>query len=440
MFVNILGTKNRRVCMRILIKNANVISMEEKRPKLEENTDILIEDTRIKKIEKEINENADKVIQASGKIVMPGLINTHAHVPMSIFRETVDGYITQDWLEKKIWPMEDKMTKEDIYYASLLSFVEMIKTGTTTINDMYFMTEEIINAAIEAGVRMQTTRTLMDMTGDGDTRIEELKELLNLYQEKQDNITFNIGIHGFYTTNDEYLKKCVHLAKEYHLPIHIHFCENDQEAEDIKNQYQVQSPVELIKRYFKGMHVILAHAVKLTKQEIEELSKENISIAHCPVSNLKLGCGTSDITSMEENGITVSLGTDGQGSGSNLDLFETMKFTALLQKGITKDPTKLPAYEVLKMATINGAKALGLDAVGSLEEGKKADIIILNVEEAVSQPVNNIFSEIVYNIKGTNVETTIINGKILMENRKIKKIDEKSIYEECNRIICRIQN
>ena len=426
--------------MRILIKNANVISMEEKRPKLEENTDILIEDTRIKKIEKEINENADKVIQASGKIVMPGLINTHAHVPMSIFRETVDGYITQDWLEKKIWPMEDKMTKEDIYYASLLSFVEMIKTGTTTINDMYFMTEEIINAAIEAGVRMQTTRTLMDMTGDGDTRIQELKELLNLYQEKQDNITFNIGIHGFYTTNDAYLKKCVHLAKEYHLPIHIHFCENDQEAEDIKNQYQVQSPVELIKRYFKGMHVILAHAVKLTKQEIEELSKENISIAHCPVSNLKLGCGTSDITSMEEKGITVSLGTDGQGSGSNLDLFETMKFTALLQKGITKDPTKLPAYEVLKMATINGAKALGLDEVGSLEEGKKADMIILNVEEAVSQPVNNIFSEIVYNIKGTNVETTIINGKILMENRKMKKIDEKSIYEECKRIICRIQN
>lgn len=440
MFVNILGTKNRRVYMRILIKNANVISMEEKRPKLEENTDILIEDTRIKKIEKEINENADKVIQASGKIVMPGLINTHAHVPMSIFRETVDGYITQDWLEKKIWPMEDKLTKEDIYYASLLSFVEMIKTGTTTINDMYFMTEEIINAAIEAGVRMQTTRTLMDMTGDGDTRIQELKELLNIYQEKQDNITFNIGIHGFYTTNDAYLKKCVHLAKEYHLPIHIHFCENDQEAEDIKNQYQVQSPVELIKRYFKGIHVILAHAVKLTKQEIEELSKENISISHCPVSNLKLGCGISDITSMKENGITVSLGTDGQGSGSNLDLFETMKFTALLQKGITKDPTKLPAYEVLKMATINGAKALGLDEVGSLEEGKKADMIILNVEEAVSQPVNNIFSEIVYNIKGTNVETTIINGKILMENRKMKKIDEKSIYEECKRIICRIQN
>ena len=426
--------------MRILIKNANVISMDEKRPKWEKDTDILIEDTRIKKMGRGISENANKVIDASGKIVMPGLINTHSHVPMSIFRETVDGYMTQDWLEKKIWPMEDKMSKEDIYDASLLSFIEMIKTGTTTINDMYFMTEEIMKAATETGVRIQTTRTLMDMAGDGDTRIEELKKLLNTYQGKQENITFNIGIHGFYTTNDEYIKKCVVLAKQYDLPVHIHFCENGKEAEDIKTQYQVESPVELIKRYFKGMHVILAHAVKLTKQEIEELAKEDIDIAHCPVSNLKLGCGIADITSMQENGITVSLGTDGQGSGSNLDLFETMKFTALLQKGINEDPMKLSAYEVLKMATINGAKALGLQEVGSLEEGKKADMIILNLEDAISQPVNNIFAQIVYNVKGTNVETTIINGKILMENRKIKKIDEKSIYEECNRIICRIQN
>lgn len=426
--------------MRILIKNANVISMDEKRPKWEKDTDILIEDTRIKKMGRGISENANKVIDASGKIVMPGLINTHSHVPMSIFRETVDGYMTQDWLEKKIWPMEDKMSKEDIYDASLLSFIEMIKTGTTTINDMYFMTEEIMKAATETGVRIQTTRTLMDMTGDGDTRIEELKKLLNTYQGKQENITFNIGIHGFYTTNDEYIKKCVVLAKQYDLPVHIHFCENRKEVEDIKTQYQVESPVELIKRYFKGMHVILAHAVKLTKQEIEELAKEDIDIAHCPVSNLKLGCGIADITSMQENGITVSLGTDGQGSGSNLDLFETMKFTALLQKGINEDPMKLSAYEVLKMATINGAKALGLQEVGSLEEGKKADMIILNLEDAISQPVNNIFAQIVYNVKGTNVETTIINGKILMENRKIKKIDEKSIYEECNRIICRIQN
>lgn len=245
---------------------------------------------------------------------MPGLINTHAHVPMSIFRETVDGYGTQDWLEKEIWPMEEKMTKEDIYKASLLSCIEMIKTGTTTINDMYFMTEEIIKAAKDTGIRMQTTRTLMDVTGNGEIRIEELEKLLTQYQGTYENITFNIGIHGFYTTNDAYILKCVELAKKYQLPIHIHFCENTKEVEDIKKQYKVASPVELIKRYFKETAVILAHSVKLTKEEIDELAHEKIYISHCPVSNLKLGCGVADITAMQENGITVSLGTDGQGS------------------------------------------------------------------------------------------------------------------------------
>ncbi|MBO5478348.1 MAG: amidohydrolase [Clostridia bacterium] len=427
--------------MKILIKNANLISMDSKREKIEEGIDILIEDKLIKKINTDIKENVDKVIDATGKVVMPGLINTHSHVPMSIFRETVDGYITQDWLEQKIWPMEDKLTKNDIYYASLLSFIEMIKTGTTTINDMYFMTEEIIKAAFEAGIRLQTTRTLMDLTGDGDVRIKELEELIKEYSSKDEKITFNIGIHGFYTSNDAYIPKCVELAKKYNLPIHIHFCENSKEVEDIKKGYEVQSPVELIKRYFKGMHIILAHSVKLTQEEIIELAKEDIYVSHCPVSNLKLGCGIAKITNMQENGITVSLGTDGQGSGSNLDLFETMKFTALLQKGIQENPKLLPAYEVLKMATINGAKALGLeDSIGSITEEKIADIIILNLEEVTTKPLNDTFAEIVYNIKGTNVETTIIGGDILMENRKLRKIDEKNIYEECNQVIYRIQN
>ena len=204
--------------------------------------------------------------------------------------------------------------------------------------------------------------------------------------------------------------------------------------------YNVLSPIELIKQYFKGMHVILAHSVKLTKQEIYELSKEKIYISHCPVSNLKLGCGVANIISMKEHGITVSLGTDGQGSGSNLDLFETMKLTALLQKGIYENPKKMSAYEVLEMAKINGAKTLGLEEIGSIKQGKKADIIIINLNEVIQKPINNIFAELVYNVKGVNVETTIVGGNILMENRKLEKIDEKSIYNECNRIICRIQN
>lgn len=426
--------------MNILIKNCNLISMSEDKEKLEENIDILIKNEKIEDIAKNIETKVDKVIDAKGKVVMPGLINTHAHVPMSIFRETLDGYNLQDWLEKKIWPMEDKLTDEDIYYASLLSFIEMIKTGTTTINDMYFMQEEIIKAALRTGARLQTTRTLVDITGDGEERLEELEKLIKRYKDTESNITINVGIHGFYTSNAPYIEKCVALARKYNLLVHIHFCENSKEKEDIKKAYSVESPVELIKKYFKGLHVVLAHSVKLTKEEIEELKAENVYVSHCPVSNLKLGCGIANISYMLENGITVSLGTDGQGSGSNLDLFETMKYTALLQKGILENPKKLPAYEVLKMATINGAKALELEEkIGTIEKGKNADIIILDLNTVTTSPINNVFAEIVYNVKGTNVETTIINGKVVMENRELNGINEKEIYEKCEQIINRIK-
>lgn len=426
--------------MNILIKNATLISMSETREKIEENVDIKIEENKIIKIGKNLDSNnIDKTIDATGKVVMPGLINTHSHVPMSIFRETVDGFALQDWLTKKIWPMEDKLTREDSYNASKLSFIEMIETGTTTINDMYFMTEEIIQAAIETGVRFQTSRTLMSVNEeDGLRRIQEFNELLEKYRGKSDLITFNVGIHGLYTTNKQYVEKCIQIAKEKELSVHMHFCENNKEVEDIKNIYG-ENPIDVLEKEFVGMKTILAHCVKLTKEEIKKLSNLDVSISHCPISNLKLGCGIANISEMLEQGINITLGTDGQGSGSNLDLFETMKFTALLQKGIKEDATELPAYEVLKMATINGAKALDLEKqIGSVEEGKIADIIIINLNNVVTNPVNDLCADIVYNAKGSNVETTIINGKVLMENRKIS-FNEKDIFEKCKNIINRIK-
>ncbi len=423
--------------MRVLIKNCNLISMSENRKKYEENIDLLIEDKQITRIDKGIEEKVDKVIDATGKIIMPGLINTHSHISMSIFRETVDGYKTQDWLKEKIWPMEDKLQEEDIYWATLLSCIEMIKTGTTTINDMYFMTDKIIEAALETGIRLQTTRTLMGYEEKDDQRLKELEELIEKYN--QDTISFNVGIHGLYTSNEQYVKKCIEFAENKNLPIHMHFCENEQEREDIKRDYNVKTPVEVILRDFKCTHNILAHSVKLDEQDIKVLSKTNSYISHCPVSNLKLGCGIAKIKEMLENGLCVSLGTDGQGSGSNLDMFETMKFTALLQKGVNENPELLPAYEILKMATINGAKALKLDKeIGSIEIGKKADIIMINVNNILTQPINNVFAEIVYNVKGTDVEMTMINGKIIMKNKELEGIKETQICEKCNQIIQRI--
>ena len=233
--------------MNTLIKNATLISMSNKREKIEENIDIRIEKNKIKEIGKKLNlDGIDKVIDATGKVVMPGLINTHAHVPMSIFRETVDGYSLQEWLTKKIWPMEDKLTNVDIYNASILSFIEMIKTGTTTINDMYFMTEDIIKAAKETKIRLQTSRTLMGVNDEeGQKRIEELNSLLEKYQNKDELITFNVGIHGLYTSSKEYVKKCITFAKEKELPIHMHFCENEKEVEDIKKAYN-SMPIKVL--------------------------------------------------------------------------------------------------------------------------------------------------------------------------------------------------
>lgn len=430
--------------MKLGIKNATLISMDETRKQVEEQIDIYVEDGQIKNIGKnlkELDENI-KIIDAKKKVVMPGLINTHAHIPMSIFRETLDGYNLQEWLNDKIWPMEDKLQEQDIYYASYLSFIEMIKTGCTTINDMYFMTDEIIKAMEETGIRLQTTRTLQDIDGveAGEKRLQELQRLIDKYKNKNSKLTFNVGIHGLYTSSLQYVQKCIEFAKKNNLHIHMHFCENQKEVEDIKNNYN-KEPMQVLLQEFKNVKTILAHCVKLENEDIENLKNMDISVAHCPVSNLKLGCGIAKISEMIEDGINVSIGTDGQGSGSNLDLFEAMKYTALLQKGVTENPKLLPAYEVLKMATINGAKTLGLeDKVGSIEIGKRADIIIIDLDTVLTKPVNNIVSEIVYNVKGNNVCTTIVDGNILMEDRKLTKNIENDVALKCDNIIKRISN
>lgn len=417
--------------MKILIKNCTLVSMDENRSKIEKNKDVLIQDNCIVEIGDGLTkENIDKIIDAKENVLMPGLVNAHCHVAMSLFRETVDGYNLQDWLNKKIWPIEDKLTMEDIYHASLLSFVEMIETGTTLVNDMYFMAEETIKAAKEMGVRLQTTRSLLNIgkDNDGENRLKEIEELMKKYANEE-LITINVGLHSLYTSTKDYAAKCMRFAKEKNIPLHIHFCENAKEIEDIQNTYH-ESPMEMIKRELPNNKTILAHCVKLTDEDIEQLAKINatISIATCPVSNLKLGCGIAPINKMLQERLNVCIGTDGQGSGCSLDIFEQMKLAALLQKGIQEKPELMPAYEVLKMATINGARALGLEnKVGSITVGKRADVILINMHDTLTTPMNDILSELVYNIKGSNVLTTIINGKILMEDRKLLIANKKKI-------------
>lgn len=420
-----------------VIKNGTVVTMDLTRKEKYEKLDIVIENNKIKSLEKNYTGYFDEEIDATGKIVMPGLINSHTHLGMSIFRGTNDNLELNDWLTKKIWPIEDQLTEEDIYYTTLLSCIEMIKTGTTTCNDMYFNCNGSIKAIKEAKVRSVFSRCLMDSDKQGKERIEEFKQLLE-ENKAEELITFAVAPHAFYTCSKEYLKSCSDLALKLNLPLHIHFCETEDEVKGIEESYQ-KDPVRALEEV--GMlrnKLILAHATFIDKN-LDKLKGKDISFVHNPISNLNLGCGIADIIKYKDY-VNVCLGTDGQGSGNNMNLFYHMSITDLLQKGFHKDSTVMNSYEVLQMSTINGAKALGLEKkIGSIEVGKIADIIIINKKDIETYPQIDLITNLVHSTDRNDIDTTIINGEVLMENHKLKsEIDIELLKEEIDKIEKRV--
>ena len=425
--------------MKILIKNGTVITMDSNKGKYEK-LDILIENDTITKVDKNITDSVDKVIDAREKIVLPGLINCHTHLGMSIFRATNDNLNLNDWLTKKIWPIEDNMTDEDMYYTSLLSCVEMIKTGTTCSSDMYFGVNGTLKALRETKVRSLFSRCVVG--NNDEDALNRIKEFEELYESVKDDelIKCSVTPHALYTCNEDCLIKLESIATKYKLPIHIHLSENKSEVDGVIKTYG-KKPVEVLKDVgFLNHKLILAHGVFIDDDEIELLRNSDVSIIHNPISNLNLGCGIADIVKYMKNGINVCLGTDGQGSGNNLNMFYHMSMVDLLQKGIYQDPEIISSYDVLKMATINGAKALGMDnLVGSIEPSKKADIIILDLNKVETSPTTDIITQVVHNVVPECVDTTIINGRILMENNKLLlDIDEDKLINKVNEIINRL--
>ncbi len=417
-----------------VIKNGNVITMDEKRKKMEK-LDIVIENDSIKELSINYTGEYDEIIDATNKIVMPGLINCHTHLGMSIFRATNDNLNLNDWLTKKIWPIEDHMKDQETYYTTLLSCLEMIKTGTTCFNDMYFACNGSLKAIKEAKIRGVFSRCLMDNDEYGEQRIQEF---IGLYNENKNSklIKFAVAPHALYTCSEQYLKGCSDLALELNIPFHIHFCENTSEVDGIIQKYHCD-PVEALEKIgILRNKTILAHGTFISDKGLELLKGKDVSIAHNPVSNLNLGCGIADI-SKYKNYVNLCLGTDGQGSGNNLNLFYHMSFVDFLQKGKYQDPTVWNSYDTLKMATINGAKALGLDKeIGSIEVGKKADIIILDLNNTEIYPGVDIITNVVHNVESNNIDTTIINGEILMKNHELcLSIDETNLKNNINKIL-----
>lgn len=417
--------------MKILIKNGYVVSMVSKPQK----ADVVIEDGRIVFIGNS-DGMADKIIDATNKIVMPGLINAHTHVAMSLFRGYADELVLSDWLSQKMWPIEDKMTAEDAYFASMLSGIEMIKSGTTTFNDLYFFEEETAKMAEKLGMRAILSRCLFSEGEGMIKRAEEEEELYNNWHNKCDGrIKVCVGIHAPNTCPPDTIKKGIQLADKLGTPIHMHYLETKDEIEYMANTYLSTVTEYLKKSGVFNYHVMLAHGVHINDIDIEVLKKISGGIVYNPISNMKLGSGFSPVVKLRRNGINVALGTDGQGSTNTLDMFEEIKLTAYLQKGLNYNPTVIAAEDILKMATIEGAKVLGIDSeVGSLEVGKKADIIIVDVNKPHLCPLHDVYSALAYSVNGADVETTIIDGKIVMENRYVQNVNEQEIMNECERV------
>ena len=419
----------------MLIKNGNVVIFEDDDVKVKK-LDIRVNGNTIEEIEEKLDERRDeKVIDATDKVVMPGLINTHAHIAMSIFRGTFEGCDLYTWLSEKIWPIEAKLTEKQVYDATMLSILEMISTGTTCVNDHYFFSKQIRKALEESKMRAVITRVLMDNDGEeaSENRINEFVDLYESRGRNNDLITYTVSPHGLYTCSEEILKKSRELALKYNLPIHVHFLESINEIQSIKDLHG-DTGANVLKKYFDGLHIILAHGVKISDEDIKVLKTLDCGIAHCPISNLRLGCKIADTTKYIDEGINVALGTDGQGSGNNLDMFETMKIAGLIQGGIHENEKRISAKDVIKMGTINGAKLLGLeDKIGSIEVGKRADIIIVDISKKLNNikitPNVDIISNLVYNNDGRSVDTTIVNGEILMENRSVKVINTKKVLK-----------
>lgn len=422
-----------------VIRNGIVISMDSKREKQYEVMDVVSTDDKITYVGANYQGEFDEEIDASNKIVMPGLINCHTHLGMSIFRATNDDFSLDSWLKDKIWPIEDKMTDDDIYYTTMLSLIEMIKTGTTCFNDMYFGWKGSIPAIIESGIRGIYGRSFAgNMDEASMDRIADFKEM---YEKHKDNdlIRFSIAPHALYTCNKEYLELCNSLAEEYKLPIHIHLSENQNEVETVTNTFGMKPMEVLDKVGFLDKKVILGHGTFISDSEIEMIKDKDVSICTNPVSNLNLGCGIADVVKYKNNGINVCLGTDGQGSGNQMNLFYHLSILDYLQKGKYEDPTVMSSYDALKMATVNGAKALGYDDIGSIEVGKKADIIILDISDICLYPNVDLIPYVVHNCFYNCVDTTIVNGNILMQDKKLKiNVDENIIKSKIENILDRL--
>ncbi len=416
--------------MSLAIKNATIVTQDDKRSIVQ--GDLYVEDHRIVQVGGKAPE-ADYTVDGTGQVVLPGLINLHTHVPMGLFRGYGDDMSLEDWLETRIWPAEARLTKGTMRAGADLGHLEMIQNGVTSYLDMYWMEAEVIaDSCRQAGLRGWCGEGMVDFDtpeGEPNPKLKLIEQ--SIKDTKNDPlITHCPSPHGTYTCSRDTYEEAARIATQYEVPMHTHCSETRTEVYDVEAKAGAR-PVQVLKETGAlGANAVLAHCGWITKQEAKDIADAKASVAHCPVSNLKLATGgVAPIPELHACGACVGLGTDGAASNNGTDMFETMKFAALVQKQHRWDPTVLPAQRVLDMATRDGADALHRPDLGRIQEGATADLCMVDFRRTQLVPVHDVVSSLVYATSGRDVTTTVVQGQLLMHRGRPMTMDVDAVRE-----------
>jgi 5-methylthioadenosine/S-adenosylhomocysteine deaminase len=387
---------------------------------------------------------AAETIDARPQIVLPGLINTHTHAPMVMYRGLADDLALMDWLQKYIFPAEAKtVSPELVRVGTRLAAVEMIESGTTTFADMYYFEEEIARATFEAGLRGVLGQTIIQFpVADAKTPADGLARAEKFIQEFKNNglIVPAVAPHALYTNDKSTLLASAEIGRKYDVPVLIHFSETEDEVRGARDQYKMTPAAYLESIGFWGPKTLAAHGVWVTDEDIAILKRRAVGVAHNPESNMKLASGAAPVGKYLASGVALGLGTDGAASNNDLDMFEAMRQASFLAKHATHDPTALSAQAALDMATIGGARAMHMERlIGSLEAGKRADVITVSMAAVRQTPMYDPVSHLVYTTRGDDVRTTIVNGKVLMKDRQVRTIDRAAAVADANRLAAKVR-
>jgi len=382
---------------------------------------------------------SDNVIDAKGKIVMPGLINTHNHLAMTVFRGLADDLHLQDWLNKYIFPAEAKfINAEVVKIGAELAMIEMLHSGTTTFNDMYFYQDEVAASAEKIGLRGFVSESFIDFPVPNNPTPERCENYMRMLIEKykySDLINISVSVHSPYTCSPFIVQKGMKLADEFNLNYHIHVAETKWEFDKILAEEKLTPVQYLDKLGAMKSNTISAHSVWLTDEDIKIMAQNGVGVAHNPECNMKLASGVAPIPKLLDAGVKVGIGTDGTASNNNLNLFEELRTMTLLHKLSSNNPTVIPAKQAIEIATIGGAKVLRKEKeIGSLEVGKKADIILIDVERPYTTPLYDVYSILTYSVNANDVTDVIINGKQIIKNHKLLTINEYDVINKVNEL------